>query len=217
MTTDLLIKRTEDFEVTGLGDAPVWGKTDWQTLQHVESGPADYRSRVKVLYSATGMYFLYDCQDQVLTATRTRENDDIYLEDVVELFLWTDEAKNLYFEYELSPLNVELTLIVPNHEGTYFGWAPWHYEGERRIRHATGVTGGPAKPLAKIEGWTAEFFVPFALFKGLGNCPPTPGMKWRANMYRIDYDHGHNTQWAWCPDTGGHFHNFRQFGTIVFE
>ena len=61
------------------------------------------------------------------------------------------------------------------------------------------------------------FFVPFALLKGLGNCPPTPGMKWRANMYRIDYDRGQNTQWAWCPDTGGKFHNFWQFGTIVFE
>jgi hypothetical protein len=71
--------------------------------------------------------------------------------------------------------------------------------------------------MAKIDGWTAEFFVPFRLLMGFGNCPPAPGMKWRANLYRIDYDYGHNTQWAWCPDTGGRFHDFRKFGTVVFE
>ena len=214
---EMLVKRTEDFEVTGRGLSPQWSRADWHALQHVESGPANYRTRVKILYSVTGMYFLYDCQDKILTATRTKDNDDIYLEDVVELFLWPDQSQDLYFEYELSPLNVELTLLVPNHKGEFFGWVPWHYEGERCIRRATGVTGGLREPMAKIDGWTAEFFVPFALLKGLGNCPPSPGAKWRANLYRIDYDGGQNTQWAWCPDTGGHFHNFRQFGTIVFE
>ncbi len=105
---ELLVRRCDDFEVNGLGDAPQWERAAWQTLQHVESGPARYASRAKVLYSEKGMYFLYDCQDEVLTATLTRDNDDIYNEDVIELFLWTDQAQEFYFEYELSPLDVEL-------------------------------------------------------------------------------------------------------------
>lgn len=214
---EMVVRRTEDFAFTGRGDAPQWDRTEWQTLQHVEHGPARYRSRVKALYSPAGMYFLYDCQDEVLTATLTRDNDDIYNEDVVELFLWTDESKHFYFEYELSPLNVELTLIIPNDKGSFYGWVPWHYEGDRRIRHAAAVSGGEQKPMARIGGWTAEFFVPFALLKGFGNVPPTSGMKWRANFYRIDYDRGHNTQWAWDPSTGGKFHDFWKFGTIIFE
>ena len=50
----------------------------------------------------------------------TADNLDIYNEDVVEVFLWTDESTPLYFEYELSPLNYELPIIVPNNEGDFF-------------------------------------------------------------------------------------------------
>lgn len=213
---EMLVARTNDFEVTGRGDDAAWDQADWQVLQRVESGPAQYSSRLKVLYSDSGIYFLFDCQDRILTATMTKDYDDIYNEDVVEVFLWPDESQPLYFEYELSPLNVELPIIVPNNKMAYFGWQPWHYEGSRRVRHGASVSGGKQEPLASIESWRAEFCIPFDLLKGMGNIPPMPGMKWRANMYRIDYDDGANTQWAWCPDTGGKFHNYWQFGTIAF-
>ena len=39
--------------------------------------------------------------------------------------------------------------------------------------------------------------------------------KW-LNLYRIDYDTGEGMQWAWCPATGGNFHDYKNFGTIVF-
>ena len=214
---EMLVRRTQDFELTGRGDAPAWAGTEWQELQHVEDGPAMYPTRVKVLYSDTGIYFLFDCKDRILSATRTRDNDDINLDDVVEIYLWPDESKVLYFEHQVSALNAELTLIIPNHQGTFFGWAAWHYEGPRRCRHAVSVVGGERKSMARIDGWLAETFVPFALLTGLGNSKPAPGMKWRANMYRQDYDDGHKTQWAWCPDTGGKFHDYWKFGTILFE
>jgi len=53
--------------------------------------------------------------------------------------------------------------------------------------------------------------------KGLGNVLPKPGMKWRANVYRIDYDAAPMTQWAWCPDTSTNFHDYRHFGTLLFQ
>ena len=140
----------------------------------------------------------------------------LYKEDVVEVFLWTDEAQPLYFEYELSPLNYELPILVPNHGGTFFGWRPWHYEGERRTRHATSVQGGEKKSGATIRGWTAEFFIPYALLKPLGNVPPKPGTRWRANLYRIDYDAAEPRHWQWQP-TSGSFHEYERFGTFLFK
>lgn len=210
------IKRVKDFEVTGTGLAPAWERAAWHPLTRVGAGVCRYATRTKVLWSGYGMYFLVDCEDQRLTCTMTQDFDEIYHEDVVEVFLWPDERQDLYFEYEISPLGVELPILIPNHQGRFMGWRPWRYEGDRLVRRATSVRGGPKAARAAIKGWTAEFFIPFTLFTGLGNVPPRPGMTWRGNIYRIDYDTGAAIHWAWCPDTDANFHDFRRFGTLEF-
>lgn len=213
---EMSVQHVEDFEVTGKGSAPVWEQAAWHPLTPVGPGPGSYATRTKVLWSRSGVYFLVDCEDMLLTCTMTRDFEDIYNEDVVEVFLWPDERQELYFEYEISPLGVELPILIPNHQGRFMGWRPWHYEGQRLIRRATTVRGGHKAPLARVEGWTAEFFFPFELFTGLGNMPPQSGTRWRGNIYRIDYDAPQPVHWAWCPDTGADFHDFRQFGTLRF-
>lgn len=214
--TDVLsITKTVDFEIDGKGSHSAWQQTDWVNLMMRGEGPVQ-DTRTKVLYSATGIYFLFQCDDQVLTATLTEDFTDLYNEDVVEVFLWTEEEYPFYFEYELSPLNYELPIMVPNREGDFFGWLPWHYEGERLTRHATAVTGGPKESMASIRQWTAEFFIPYALLKPLGNIPPTAGSRWRANMYRIDYDQDTPRYYMWQP-TSGNFHQYQKFGTFLFE
>jgi len=212
---NLRVPKTEDFEIDGSGGDSHWEKTYWVKLNMRGEGDKQ-NTEAKVLYSETGIYFLFKCQDQVLNATLTEDNKNLYEEDVVEVFLWTDENYPVYFEYELSPLNYELPIIVPNREGTFFGWLPWHYEGERRTRHATSIKGGPKKSMANIEEWTAEFFIPYALLKPLGNVPPVPGTRWRANLYRIDYDQENPRYYLWQP-TSGNFHQYKEFGTFVFE
>ncbi len=208
--------KVDDFAVEGTGAAAAWHATAWQPLTRVGNGRAEYATRAKLLYSATGLYFLVDCADRRLTCSGQADNTNLYTEDVVEVFLWPHEAQELYFEYEISPLGAELPILVPNHQGRFHGWLPWHYEGPRRCRRATSVQGGPAAPGATVSSWRCECFIPFALFAGLGGTPPAAGRTWRGNVYRIDYDETPSTQWAWCPATGGHFHNFRQFGTLRF-
>lgn len=212
----LSVASCADFEINGQGDHATWSQTDWVTLPLRHGPRQEATTQAKVLYSDTGIYFLMQCADEVLTATLTEDFANLYNEDVVEVFLWTDEAQSLYFEYELSPLNYELPILVPNHEGTFFGWRPWHYEGKRRTRHATSVQGGEKKSGAAISGWTAEFFIPYALLKPLGNVPPRPGTRWRANIYRIDYDTAEPRYWQWQP-TVGNFHEYQKFGTFIFQ
>jgi hypothetical protein len=217
MTTAMAsVRRTADFALTGDGSAGEWAKAEWLPLSPV-SGSATYSSRAKTLYSDTGMYFLFHCEDRRLTCSQATDFDDIYEEDVVEVFLWPDPRQVLYFEYELSPLGVELPLLIPNQGGIFMGWRPWHYEGARRVRRATVVRGGPKEPMAAVEGWTAECFVPFALMRGLGGVPPTRGALWHGNLYRIDYDESPATHWAWSPASGPNFHNYRGFGTLRFD
>lgn len=209
------VSPTEDFALTGDGSAPAWERAEWVPLHRRGEGGLEYETRVKLLYSTTGLYVLMDGTDTRITATMTEDFLDLWHEDVFEVFLWTDEAYPIYFEYEISPLGHELPILVPNFGGAFLGWRPWHYEGERRTRRATTTLGGPRESGATITGWRAEVFIPWALLEPLQGVPPQPGSVWRANFYRVDYDGGASTSWEWAP-VGDTFHEFQRFGILRF-
>jgi len=207
----ITVKKTKDFSLTGLADAAAWKTTSFTKLQKKSTTGVNYSTQFKILYSDSGIYCLYICEDSLITSTLREDFADLYNEDVVEAFFWPDEKSVIYFEYELSPWNYELPILVPNNNGKFLGWRPWHYEKERRTRHAASIN----KQAGKVIGWTAEFFIPYVLLSPLENVPPKAGTKWRANFYRIDYDKGGN-YWTWKP-TGLSFHEYKKFGTIIFE
>ncbi|MHC4204826.1 MAG: amidohydrolase family protein, partial [Planctomycetota bacterium] len=98
------IPQTEDFAVNGNGDAPAWEKTTWEPLNLRNSDGHQYKTRVKMLYSATGLYVLMEAEDSTITATMEEDFLNLWEEDVFEFFLWPDERYPVYFEYEISPL-----------------------------------------------------------------------------------------------------------------
>lgn len=212
----LHVKGTEDFEVTGTGSAPAWLTTSWTSLRRRQEDGHPYNTRFKILHSTTGIYLLMDGSDKKLTTTGRKDFSNLWEEDVYEAFFWTDESAPLYFEYEISPMGFELPILVSNNGGTFMGWLPWYYLNERRIRKATSATGGPKKEGGDVLGWTAEIFIPYALFKGINNAPPAPGTRWRANFYRVDHDDGKTTQWEWAP-VGPSFHEYRKYGVLIFD
>jgi hypothetical protein len=214
-TDVIIVKKSSDFKVNGEGNAIQWENTDWVSIVQRKGANNTYQTKAKVLYSETGIYFLFDCQDNKLVSTIKADNEDLWEEDVVEVFLWTNEDFPVYFEYELSPMNFELPIMVPNDKGRFFGWLPWHYDGERKTRHETSIRGGEKKSGANIDGWMAEIFIPYKLLSPLGSVPPKSGIKWRANMYRIDYDDGMST-FSW-QETEKTFHDYKKFGTFEFE
>jgi hypothetical protein len=212
----LRVPSTEDFEVTGSGDAAAWASAAWTPMRKRQPDGPPYDARFKMLHSRTGVYLLMEGSDATLTTTARKDHSNLWEEDVFEAFFWTDEGAPVYFEYEISPMNAELPILVSNTDGTFMGWLPWYFLGERRTRKATSARGGPKEPGAAVRGWSAEFFIPYALFKGLRNVPPEAGSRWRANFYRVDYDGGKTTQWDWAP-VGPSFHEYRNFGVLIFE
>jgi hypothetical protein len=210
-TTLMHIKKTNDFQITGDGSAANWNSAQWATLPQRNNISAAYQTQIKLLYSDSGIYCLYRCEDKKITATLKEDFLDLWHEDVVEAFFWTDESTPIYFEYELSPLNYELPILIPNFKGDFLGWRPWHYEGNRKTKHATHIN----KNGDGTASWIAEFYIPYTLLKPLQNVPPTKGTKWRANFYRIDHDNG-EAYWSWQL-TRTNFHDYERFGTIVFD
>jgi hypothetical protein len=205
------IKSTKDFSVGSEQNAALWDAAAWINLSKSE-GPVSYTTRVKMLYSEKGIYTLFDCVDEKITASKQDDFSDLWKEDVIEIFLWTDESAPLYFEYELSPLNKELAILVPNFNGEFLGWKPWQYEGERKTRHEVTIR----KENGKVTAWTGEVFIPYTLLKPLQNVPPTKGTQWRVNMYRIDYDGNKPSEWVWRP-VKTNFHEYKSFGKMIFD
>lgn len=205
------IKSTANFDISGKGDADAWHNAEWIHLSK-RKGTADYRTRAKLLYSETGLYVLFSCEDNKISATLTEDFAKLWEEDVVEIFLWTDESAPIYFEYELSPLNYELPILVPNLGETFFGWRPWQYEGARKTRHATNIVKDKR---GNVTEWIGEVFIPYALLKPLNNVPPAKGTQWRINMYRNDFDDNF-TSWSWKP-VKNNYHDYKMFGVVRFD
>lgn len=227
-TPNLMVKHTNDFIITGVGNGAAWTKTIWDTIIQRDRAtlekegwrlPSDsagnvlYGTRFKVLYSEKGLYFLYECEDSIITSTITADYGALYNEDVVEVFLRPDTALPAYFEYELSPLNYELPIMILNNKGNAMGWKPWLYEGRRKTQHAINVKQ-PAKPGGRLT-WTAEIFIPFALLAPMVTTPPKKGTKWHANFYRIDYDL--SPAYSSWRLTKGNYHDYERFGVIEFD
>ncbi len=210
-STILSVNHTKDFVISGDGTAENWKMEKWVVLPKREGkGPA-YETKMKILYSDSGIYCLYYSQDSVLTSTLKEDFSDLYNEDVVEAFFWPDQNTPVYFEYEVSPYNYELPLVVPNIDGKFMGWLPFHYTGNRKTRHLTHIM----KESDKMIAWTAEFFIPYELFKPLIKTVPSKNTRWRANFYRIDYDQG-GAGWAW-QSVRTDFHDYERFGTLLFK
>jgi len=203
---EIKIKPTQDFEIKADTSIFNWKEAAWISLPH-RNGPNQYLTKLKILYSKTGIYCLYFCEDKIITATLKEDFSNLYNEDVVEVFFWPDESEPLYFEYELSPLNYELPILVPNFNGKFLGWLPWHYEGARKTRHEVIV--------GKDSSWTASFFIPYSLLMPLNHMPPGKATAWRCNFYRIDYDEG-NSEWSWQL-TQTNFHDIKRFGKMIFD
>ena len=211
----LRVRPTADFTVTGDGRAVAWQKAETQSLTR-RGGTLPYEVRVKMLYSSTGLYLLMEGSDQRVTATFMEDFQDLWKEDAFEAYFWPEEKDSLYLEYQISPLGKELILLIPNLDGKFLGWRPWHYEGGRKTRKAVSGVGGTLQSGAAIAGWKAEIFLPYELFTPLRNVPPRPGTRWRANFYRMDHDQGARSSWHWAA-VGPSFHEPHKFGVLIFE
>lgn len=207
----LSVRQTEDFTVNGQGSHQNWQKAEWIELNQLDSG-STYASRFKIMYSSTGIYTLFEGEDKKVTTAYKNDFENLFNGDVFEVFFHSQPADPVYFEYEINALNKELVLLIPNFSGRFLGWVPWNYRNERKVQKKVHQY----KKDGQLEKWTAEMFFPYGLLAPLQNVPPTKGMQWKANFYRLDYDGGKMIKWAWSP-VERTFHEYSRFGTLIFE
>lgn len=208
----LLVQHVADFPIDGQANHPAWQQSKWYPLPARNELAKELDSRFKILYSDKGMYVYLEGKDQKISTTFQNDFEDLYQADVFEVFFHPNPSVPLYFEYEINPLEKELVLMVPNFQGKFYGWLPWHYEGDRKVQKKVSIkhiSGG-------IGTWSAELFIPFTLLTPLENVPAKPGTVWKGNFCRLDYDSGKMAKWSWSP-LPGTFHDYKKYGVFLFK
>ncbi|MEK6781219.1 MAG: carbohydrate-binding family 9-like protein [Bacteroidota bacterium] len=214
----LLIKKCIDFDLTGKGNNPEWKKAEWNSLAKLDKEGKDYESKFKILYSTTGIYVLFQGQDDKITTKSYKDFENIFDGDVFEVFFHPNPLVIVYFEYEVNQLDKQLILTISNSNGQGNGWVPWQPDKNASgIQKMVNVVGGNKDVNGAIQSWSAEIYFPFSALGLLPNVPPKSGTVWNANFCRLDYDSGNMIKYSWTPTIKVSFHELNKFRSIKFE
>lgn len=214
----LLVRKCEDFDITGDGFNSQWANMDWEPLTKVDKGGVDYPSRFKVLYSKSGIYVLFEGEDDKITTSDYKDMDKIWNGDVFEIFIHPNPSDPMYFEYEVNQFEKQLLLTISNsHKGV--SWIPFNeYEkNSYGTFNKVEVKGGEPKLDGKISSWKAEVFLSYKSIGLLPGVPPESGSVWNANFCRLDHDTGKMIKWSWTPSIERSLHELDKFRSIRFE
>jgi len=201
-------------------DVPMGRRLDWRSAATARLRPVGDDddvppTTVALLADANALTVRFTCRATRLSAHMLNDGDPLYLEDVVEVFLWPGNDPAVYLEYEVSPLGRDLCLLCCQREGRITRSRPWGTASAEKPSCTVTVHGGPQQPMAAVRSWSAELRIPFAALAGVA-AAPTPGTQWRANCYRIDHADGTPRHLAWAPPPMIDFHHLDSFGTITF-
>lgn len=217
--TPLLVHKCNDFAITGKGSDSEWTKAEWNQLTKLDEGGKTNVTRFKILYSVTGIYVLFQGDDEKITTQAYKDFEAIFNGDVFEVFFHPDPQVKVYFEYEVNHLGKELILAISTINDKWSSWMPRNTEGVHRtgIQRKVDVVGGKAEIGSAITSWTAEIFFSYSGLGLMPKVPPTSGTLWNANFCRLDYDTGTMIKWSWTPTIKKSFHELDQFRSIKFE
>jgi len=210
----LLVKKCNDFELTGQGIDPAWNAATWNPLTMLDSSENAYETKFKILYSSSGLYVLFQGADKKITTKLYKDFDSIFNGDVFEVFFHPDPGTGVYYEYEVNHLGKELILTISTvGENGYQSWVP----RRSNVKKIVNIVGGEKEIDSSIRSWTAEIFFPYSALGLLPRVPPASGSIWNANFCRLDYDSGKMIKWSWSAAIKTSFHELDAFKTIKFE
>ena len=178
-----------------------------------------YPTVAMMMWDDRYLYIAYECWEDDIWATKTKQDDFVYVEQVMEVFIDPEGQGRHYFEIDISPRNVVIDLMVmsPSFLGLAATQSRYDVIG---LLHATRVKGTLDDRNDKDEKWTAELAIPWSDFKGRKvNVPPKDGDSWRLNFFRTAGpkpwpDNDQFLSWSKSP---GVFHQPQNFGVVTFR
>lgn len=217
------VKRTDTpITIDGNLDEAVWQAaqpTDAFVIYTDGSTPT-HLTHAKLLWDDTYLYAAYVAEDNDVFATLDEQDDSVWSEECIEIFIDPDGDGLNYVEWDINPIGTiaDLWLDKEWSKGGR-GHFEWNLEG---VKAAVTVQGTVNNPDDTDTSWTAEFAIPFASISFVAptmNFPPQPGDSWRVNLYRHNRS-SDGSEWersGWNQTDQREFHAPDLFGRVTFS
>jgi len=168
-------------------------------------GPPQQATRFWLRDRSDALEAHFEIEDREPWATLAGRDEDLWLEEVVEIFLAPGRATPLvYYEFEVNPLGALFDARVESPHGDRRGL---------RLDRGWDCPGIVASVDAdRPGGWAARLEIPWGAFAG-----EEATSDWRINLFRIDRPSAGDAEYsAWSPtrEVPADFHHPARFGFL---
>lgn len=186
-------------------DSSIWEEAAQAVLVETKTGLLPkQRTIFSAMWDSESLLIRFICQDDFLCSDYKERDSEIYNQDVVELFITSDDIYH-YKELEQSPYNVQFDADIIYHD-------PENID----IAIAWDAQGWETKAYYD-ENNKIIYYVWKLPFAALGYSTPRKGDEWRFNAYRIDRGRDGVDEYSAFNKTGKiEFHVPECFGILRF-
>lgn len=184
-----------------VGESP--SADDWAIagpIELVDSASGEFvanKCTAKMLWGSEGLFVQFNCRDEHIWGTYENDDDPIYNEEVVEIFIAKGaETPKEYFEFQFSPRGVKFDAKIKNPTGDRKGDGfnvnvEWNCEG-LELHQEFDIEESNSE--VKSGKWKTTVMIPARTFGKINR-----GDKFRANLFRIDGWPSQNSFQSWMP------------------
>lgn len=164
-------------------DEAAWATATAHPLVHSLDGePYDERpGTVRLAWDAHALYLGAEITDPDVWSEHTQQDDPLWTQEVLELFVFGDAGRRDYLELQVSPRGVTFDARFAQYRKGDEAWdGTW--------QAAVDLRGTVEDRRDRDEGWSAELAVPWAEIceHTEVTCPPAAGQTLRINVFRFE-------------------------------
>jgi len=213
-------RTTERIIIDGKIDESAWGTaTEMKMVKIVSLTEPVSTTIAYCLYDEKYLYFAFICFDKDIWAKYRLRDSQLWLEDVVEIFIKPDPSDNPYYEFQVSPANTVLDAYLATRATTgnmFFRFTEWNCSG---FKSAVKIKGTLNKWIDMDELWTVEVAIPFNSLPSLKKFP-SKNDRWLFNLARYDYSvylHDGSEVLTVSPIKKFDFHRYEEWCILKFN
>lgn len=176
------------------------------------------KATARLAWDDANLYVHVSVVDPDIFSEYKNQDDPLWKQDAVELFIDADGNRRGYVELQVNPNNATFDSWFPQGRAAK-GDEAW----DAGMVSAVKVRGTPDVAGDADQGWDVEIAIPWAAVKGRDDkmnvrLPPQVGDRWRINVVRVDRRSGAANPAAssWNRITYADWHGLDRMLTVVF-
>ena len=219
MSTYQVVRFEDDLSIDGRWDKPEWQATEAVELTHFmgEKPAFPHRVQAKMMYNQRYLFVIFQVHDNYVRCQTQQVNGPVWEDSCVELFFSPDTAQSeRYFNLEVNCAGTPLMHYNRVASQDYFSVDTADI---LNIEIAASLSENRQEITAPTT-WTLEYRIPISLLKKYAPVTePAPGVRWRANFYKIAHKSSHPHYITWSPIERAEpdFHLPEFFGLLEFQ